>query len=380
MTFSTKTARAGLCALTGMILISLSGCASIAGAEKDNPAPQRTITERTASDVVTMPRKDRDSALRLARMLVAQGRLEGALGVYAELDRKGGMDAKSLLEYAGVASLIKAPRATLPLFARAEALAQAEKVELTKTEEGGLYAGLGRAYMAAARMTEAKTALERAVAADPNNIAARNALGVLLDAEGDHEGAAEQLNAALKLSPANIQVLNNLALSRMGAGDVKGALKALRDAESFTGANAGGDAQQGELTVKLNLAFIEFMTGAAERAEKTLAGFINDEQTAELLSRFAAMKTRIDAGESSLAEECLRASGEMLQIRAKHADDADDYGYEVPMVVSPMKIEGIDGASGAAGAKSLSPKARTLPNTPAGRAEAEGLMQAPAAQ
>ena len=104
MTFSTKTARAGLCALTGMILISLSGCASIAGAEKDNPAPQRTITERTASDVVTMPRKDRDSALRLARMLVAQGRLEGALGVYAELDRKGGMDAKSLLEYAGVVS------------------------------------------------------------------------------------------------------------------------------------------------------------------------------------------------------------------------------------------------------------------------------------
>ena len=46
--------------------------------------PERTIKERTPSEVVTAPKKDRESALRLARMLVAQGRYEGALGVYAD--------------------------------------------------------------------------------------------------------------------------------------------------------------------------------------------------------------------------------------------------------------------------------------------------------
>lgn len=81
--------------------LMLSGCASLAGAGSDSPMPERTIKERTPSEVVTAPKKDRDSALRLARMLVAQGRYEGALGVYAELDRRGGMDAKTLWNMQG---------------------------------------------------------------------------------------------------------------------------------------------------------------------------------------------------------------------------------------------------------------------------------------
>lgn len=139
--------------------LMLSGCASLAGAGSDSPMPERTIKERTPSEVVTAPKKDRDSALRLARMLVAQGRYEGALGVYAELDRRGGMDAKTLLEYAGIASLIEPPRATLTLFTRTKALAEAEKVKFAPAEEAGLLTGLGRAYMASARMSDARSAL-----------------------------------------------------------------------------------------------------------------------------------------------------------------------------------------------------------------------------
>lgn len=139
--------------------LMLSGCASLAGAGSDSPMPERTIKERTPSEVVTAPKKDRDSALRLARMLVAQGRYEGALGVYAELDRRGGMDAKTLLEYAGIASLIEPPRATLTLFTRTKALAEAEKVTFSPAEEAGLLTGLGRAYMASARMSDARSAL-----------------------------------------------------------------------------------------------------------------------------------------------------------------------------------------------------------------------------
>ena len=152
--------------------LMLSGCASLAGAGSDSPMPERTIKERTPSEVVTAPKKDRESALRLARMLVAQGRYEGALGVYAELDRRGGMDAKTLLEYAGIASLIEPPRATLTLFTRTKALAEAEKVQFSPAEEAGLLTGLGRAYMASARMSDARSALERAVELDDKNVSA----------------------------------------------------------------------------------------------------------------------------------------------------------------------------------------------------------------
>lgn len=337
--------RAALCTMCGMLLIGLSGCASLAGAGSDSPKPERTITERTPSEVVTAPRKDRESALRLARMLVSQGRLEGAIGVYAELDRKGGMDAKTLLEYAGIASLMEPPRATLPLFVRAEALVKAEKAELTEAEEGALYTGLGRGYMASARMTDARAALERAVKADATNIAGLNAYGVLLDAEGEHEAAQAQFEKALERSPSNVQVLNNLALSRLGTGDAKGALKALRDAESFNAA--------GNLTISLNLAFAQFMTGAEDRARETLSGFMNEEQAAEMMKTFAGMKTRIDAGESTLADECLRAAAKLVEIRPKSEDDGD-YGYEVPVVIEPVKA--VESTSGG-----LSPRAKTLP-------------------
>ena len=150
--------------------LMLSGCASLAGAGSDSPMPERTIKARTPSEVVTAPKKDRESALRLARMLVAQGRYEGALGVYAELDRRGGMDAKTLLEYAGIASLIEPPRATLTLFTRTKALAEAEKVKFAPAEEAGLLTGLGRAYMASARMSDARSALARAVELDDKNV------------------------------------------------------------------------------------------------------------------------------------------------------------------------------------------------------------------
>ena len=150
--------------------LMLSGCASLAGAGSDSPLPERTIKARTPSEVVTAPKKDRESALRLARMLVAQGRYEGALGVYAELDRRGGMDAKTLLEYAGIASLIEPPRATLTLFTRTNALAEAEKVKFAPAEDAGLLTGLGRAYMASARMSDARSALARAVELDDKNV------------------------------------------------------------------------------------------------------------------------------------------------------------------------------------------------------------------
>ena len=267
--------------------------------------PERTIKERTPSEVVTAPKKDRESALRLARMLVAQGRYEGALGVYAELDRRGGMDAKTLLEYAGIASLIEPPRATLTLFTRTKALAEAEKVQFSPAEEAGLLTGLGRAYMASARMSDARSALERAVELDDKNVSALNAYGIVLDAAGEHEEAVKYFDKALAQSPTNVQVLNNLALAKLGMNDAKGALKVLGDAENFSSSDASG-----VLTPKMNLAFVQFMTGSADRSRETLQSFMTNEQAEEALKKLGSQ------GESNYAFEGLDPNTDYLAFAA----------------------------------------------------------------
>ena len=61
--------------------------------------PERTIKERTPSEVVTAPKRTVSRRCAWPACWWLQGRYEGALGVYAELDRRGGMDAKTLLEY-----------------------------------------------------------------------------------------------------------------------------------------------------------------------------------------------------------------------------------------------------------------------------------------
>ena len=129
------------------------------------------------------------------------------------------------------------------------------------------------------------------------------------------------------MSAANVSVLNNLAISRLGTGDVKGALKALTDAKSF---DAGNDVQG--LSVRMNLAFTQFMSNNQRRARATLLEIMNEDQAKEMMKTFGEMKSRINAGESTLADECLRASGKLIDIRPKQTDDTD-YGYEVPAVV-----------------------------------------------
>ncbi|WP_410106996.1 tetratricopeptide repeat protein, partial [Sutterella wadsworthensis] len=292
-----------------------------------------------------------------------------ALGVYAELDRRGGMDAKTLLEYAGIASLIEPPRATLTLFTRTKALAEAEKVQFSPAEEAGLLTGLGRAYMASARMSDARSALERAVELDDKNVSALNAYGIVLDAAGEHEEAVKYFDKALAQSPTNVQVLNNLALAKLGMNDAKGALKVLGDAENFSSSDASG-----VLTPKMNLAFVQFMTGSADRSRETLQSFMTNEQAEDALKKFAAMKSRIDAGESTLADECLRAAEKMIEIRPKSADDSD-YGYEVPLVVEPVKTIETKGDAG------LSSHAQTFPKgSPEAAAALEALKKGSAGQ
>jgi len=328
-------------------IVQLTGCASISGARSDLQAsrqiPQKPAKEKKPEE------SDEAAGLRLARILVSQQRLEGAAGVYAELDRKGLLTPKTMIEYAGVLAMIQPPRQTLPVFMRAEAMAQGAGETLSADEKSALYTGLGRAYMASLRLPDAKKALETALKFDDRNVSTLNAYGVLTDSMGDHKGAQASFEKALSVSPANISVLNNLALSRLASGDIRGAKKALTDARSFD----SGRGAQG-LSVRMNLAFTQFMDGDSTRAAETLKEIMAESQAEDTLKLFTRMKARIDAGESTLADECLRASGKLIEIRPKRSDDDGDYGYEVPAVVELV--------GGHTETKTgLSPKAKTMP-------------------
>lgn len=104
----------------------------------------------------------------------------------------------------------------------------------------------------------------------------------------------------------------------------------------------------------MNLAFTQFMDGDSTRAAETLKEIMAESQAEDMLKLFTRMKARIDAGESTLADECLRASGKLIEIRPKRSDDDGDYGYEVPAVVELV--------GGHTETKTgLSPKAKTMP-------------------
>ncbi|WP_196772886.1 tetratricopeptide repeat protein [Pseudodesulfovibrio alkaliphilus] len=247
---------------------------------------------------------DSDSALRLARLLCEQGGYEGALGVYAQLDKRGGMKPLELLEYANIASLVSPPRETLSLFMRAEKALAEEMKKLPQEKKAELYTGLGRARMAVGQYDLAQANLEKALDADPQSVAALNALGVLLDTLGDHEAARKPLIQANELDPADVRILNNLALSYLSGNDPDQAIRLFNQARSLSDSPS----------LSLNMAFTFYLRGQEKRARASLREFMPSEQCETFMGMFAKMQQRIDAGESTISEEMLRASGKLIAI------------------------------------------------------------------
>lgn len=301
-----------LTAVTAAVL-TLTGCGALVAPKE---GVSRAITEQPASKAVAEPRKDNASTLRLAHLLIEQGRLEGALGVYAELDKKGALKPRKLLEYANVAALTNPPRSTLALFTRLKALADdaATGRDFSEKERSALLTGLGRAQLASGQTQAAEASLAEAVKLNAENAVAWNARGVLFDADGRHTEAKEAFEKALAVSPADAKILNNLGLSLLASGDARGAVKRLTEAAAYDETN---DA------VKLNLALAQYFRGAPGdygRAKAGLEGFLSKAQAAEFVKTFAAMKARVRAGESTVAEELVRSSEKMVTLRPKNGD------------------------------------------------------------
>ena len=82
-------------------------------------------------------------------------------------------------------------------------------------------------YHGTHQFKEAAGYYDKAVQADPNNVALRTKLASSLYRSGDVDGALDQLNQAVRYDPKDANSLFNLGMIRLqGKGDAKGALAA----------------------------------------------------------------------------------------------------------------------------------------------------------
>ncbi len=101
----------------------------------------------------------------------------------------------------------------------------------------GLWAALGEAQYLAGQLEEARSALVRALALDPDDPRPQIWLGFVLLDQGDLNGAAASLDAAAEAEYASVEVTAWLALGRarlaIGRGDLAGATLLLDEAAGY---------------------------------------------------------------------------------------------------------------------------------------------------
>ncbi len=289
----------------------LSGCGAIT-LKTDPGHSERTIAAtRNPAPATAAPRpaKLASSAegLSLARLLRDQQRLAAATEVYAQLEQRDALTPLELLEYASVAASVQAPADSLALFGRARrALAQST---LAPAAAATLCNGLGRARMALGQTDAALRDFACTLRADPDNLVALNAGGVLEDAAGRHAEARVLFERAIELAPADSRILNNLALSYLASGDSAQALRLLRQVQA-----------PGQPALALNLALAYTLQGDERAARSTLQALMPEALAARALADFALRRERIAAG-APVGDELLAASHLQLTLREAGAED-----------------------------------------------------------
>jgi Flp pilus assembly protein TadD len=294
---SNRLAYAPLCLLLGL----LSGCGTITVRDAPNTAT-RTLPE-PAPKQNKQPQSNAATGLKLARMLRDQGSYESASSIYAQLERRGELQPLELLEYATVAAQVQTPQDSLALFGRARHALRGSDSKLAAGTTVALCNGLGRARMALGQNEAALTDFDCSLAAQPDDLTALNAKGVLLDSRGEHAQARELFNRALQIAPADFRVLNNLALSWLASGDSAQAIRLLSQSQVPEWP-----------TLRLNLAFAQALAGDEEQARKTLGALLSPALAQHALDDFARRRERIRGGEP-LAQELLEASRTLLPLR-----------------------------------------------------------------
>ncbi|MEX0856412.1 MAG: tetratricopeptide repeat protein [Gemmatimonadota bacterium] len=114
---------------------------------------------------------------------------------------------------------------------------------------------------AAGETDRAVAAYRRALHLDPENVKARNNLGILLDAAGDHEAAFGQFEVAAELSPDNPEVLTNMSAALAGLGKYAAAEQRLRQVLRL---------EPARIDAQVNLGILFFRRGLYAQAEVEL--------------------------------------------------------------------------------------------------------------
>lgn len=140
-----------------------------------------------------------------------------------------------------------------------QAVAVLKDVVMKTPDDPRVLSEYGKALTAAGRVQDALPFLSRASQMDGNDWTIISAYGVALDQTGNHAGARENYQAALKLSPANPAVESNMAMSYVIDGRIDEAELILRRLVARPDASA---------QMRQNLAMVAAIKGNASEAEQ----------------------------------------------------------------------------------------------------------------
>ena len=163
-----------------------------------------------------------------------------------------------------------------------------------------------------------RKALEEVTAADPLMAASQFQLALMMDAEGDHDGAIQRYRKVIAVQPNNAVALNNLAYSL--------AVHKRQPAEARPLAQRASALAPREPTILDTLAWIEHLLGNKANAARLIAGAVNGAPTnAEVRLHAAFIYAESSAPAAALAElnfavkydATLAARADVKQLRAK---------------------------------------------------------------
>lgn len=281
-----------LTALSLLALLALGGCSSLGS----------TLSSGTAAP----SGKEAREALKLARVLRDNGRLQGAFEVYQRLDQRSPLEGAYLLEYASVAAAVRPPRDAWALYDRARQGSDLNTLDAPQRQ--ALCGGLGRAALALGNASTAAQHFTCALTVEGDRSQRAqllNGLGVAQTLLGQRSAARTSFEQALALEPGYSPATNNLALSWLAEGERAKAIGLLNGAR-----------HNGEIALQLNLALAWVLDGHDDTARRLLEDYLEPSYAADILQRFQATRQRIAEG-APIDSELLAASQQPLKLASQ---------------------------------------------------------------
>ena len=202
------------------LTLFLSACA---GTFQDQSAQRPPVPD------LEDPTQRAASLLRYCRKLQKADDLQLAAGICQRSHKLDPTDPEPLLELAGILLSLGMTESAAEAY-RSVVLLDPQRVD-------ALY-GLGKIHIDSQRYDLAQLQLEQAMLADDSDPRIYNALGVIMDQQGDHMSAQAYYHSGLKKSPRNPSLRNNLGLSLVLAGDPDAGLALLREVAAEPGVGA----------------------------------------------------------------------------------------------------------------------------------------------